>query len=137
MLRRFAVSCITILTVMILIQACAEKVPSRDEIPLIKGLLGKFQTAIMEKNRAAIDSLMYFEAVELGYSSQKILEDVYGVDNDRQFYGFGGKEIIYVDDKGSVKCTLVADTTKGEGLPAEITIIKKGNSWLVKRFDLK
>lgn len=123
--------------VIIFLAACVEKPPSRDEIPLIKSLIGRFQTAVIEKDNATIDSLMISEAVELGYSSERVLRDVYGDSLDGAFYGFGRKDITYVDKKGVVKCLIVTDSTANSGKPVEITIVKGAHRWLIKRFDLK
>ena len=41
--------------------ACAEKEPSRDEIPHIKNVLARFESAAREKNATAIDSLIIAE----------------------------------------------------------------------------
>jgi hypothetical protein len=124
-------------TGIIFLIACVEKPPSRDEIPLIKSMIGRFQTAVKEKDIAAIDSLMISEALELGYNSGRVLRDVYGDSLDGAFYGFGRKDITYVDKKGLIKCLIVTDSTANDGKPVEITIIKGPDRWLIKRFDLK
>jgi hypothetical protein len=120
----------------LLIIACSEKGPSRDEIPLIRTLLAEFETAVKEQNIAKLDSLITAEAVPLGYSPQKILENIYGSDLSGEFYTFGDREFLYVEDKGKVTCTIKADSLD-TGRPVEITLVKISDSWLIKRFDLK
>ncbi len=115
---------------------CGEESPSRDEIPLIRELLGKFEAAVRDRNVAAMDSLIAVDAVELGYSSEKILSDIYSVSDSNTFYKFGSREFFYTRKKGSVHCMILSDSTDS-GHPAEITVIKKGEDWFVKRFDLK
>ncbi|MFH2035695.1 MAG: hypothetical protein ABIJ45_04775 [Candidatus Zixiibacteriota bacterium] len=126
---------IPLFLVVLLTGACVEKAPSRDEIPLIKSLLKDFETAVVEKNSARMDSLMTAEAVELGYSSDKILKGVYDTESE-SFYKFGGLDITYLPKKGLVKFQIMADSAD-TGRPAEITLIKKGDRWLVKKFDFK
>lgn len=119
-----------------LIISCAEKNPPRDEIPLIKNLLGQFERAVKEKNRAGIDSLIIAEAYELGYHSTKILSDIYPDIETGSFLKFGGREFFYTKDKGVVNCLIVSDTAD-TGRPVEITVVKKYDQWYLKRFDLK
>jgi len=120
----------------ILIFSCAEKNPPRDEIPLIKNLLGRFETAVREKNAALIDSLTIAEAYDLGYNSTKILSDIYQDPDTGQFLKFGNREFFYVGSKGVVNCLIVSDTGDS-GRPVEITVVKAYGQWLLKRFDLK
>ena len=126
----------------LIIISCAEKNPPRDEIPLIKNLLGQFEQAVKEKNSAGIDSLIIAEAYEEGYHSTKILSDIYGTgdtgpDIDTgSFLKFGGREFFYTKDIGVVNCFIVSDTAD-TGRPVEITLVKKYDQWYLKRFDLK
>lgn len=131
-----------IITGLFLLISCAEKNPPRDEIPLIKNLLAKFEQAVREKNAAGIDSLIIAEAYEQGYHSTKILADIYGTgdtgpDIDTgSFLKFGGREFSYTKEISFVKCLIVSDTL-GEGRPVEITLVKKYDQWYLKQFDLK
>lgn len=113
-----------------------KKNPSRDEIPLIKEVLGKFQRAVVEKNAAAIDSLFMAEAYDLGYSSSQVLEAVYPNPDSSRFFAFGRKEFFYVKDKAVVTCFIMADSADS-GRKVEITLEKDGETWYLKRFDLK
>ena len=74
---------------LLLIVSCVEKNPPRDEIPLIKNLLGQFEKAVREHNPAGIDSLIIAEAYDEGYHSTKILSDIYGSNNTEDFIKFG------------------------------------------------
>ena len=125
----------SLLSVFILL-SCSEKGPSRDEIPLIRTLLQNFEEAVREQNQARLDSMIVAEALQLGYSSEKILTDVYGSAGEGTFYTFGNKEFFYVVDKGVVNCFIKADSAD-PGRPVEITLVKAANTWLIKRFDLK
>ncbi|HHI02495.1 MAG: hypothetical protein DRP51_03015 [Candidatus Zixiibacteriota bacterium] len=125
-----------VITGIFLIISCAEKNPPRDEIPLIKNLLGRFEQAVRDKNRAGIDSLIVAEAYDLGYHSTKILSDIYRDLDTGSFLKFGGREFSYTRDKGVVSCFIVSDTAD-TGCPVEITVVKKYDKWYLKRFDLK
>jgi len=126
---------VILFAVLLLVSGCVEKAPSRDEIPPIKTLIKDFESAVSERNMARMDSLMAVEAVKLGYSSLKILEDVYTIDSI-SFYKFGGLDISYLPKKGIAKFNIMADSAD-TGRPAEIMFIKSGKTWLIKRFDLK
>lgn len=120
----------------VLVSCERKKNPPRDEIPVIKDLLGHFEQAVKERNAAAIDSLMIAEALELGYSSQTILSTVYPDYENDTFLGFGNRSFFYTKDKASVTCDIMSDTTD-TGRPVEITLVKVDETWLIKRFDLK
>lgn len=125
---------LSLAVLLLLTLACAKKNPPRDEIPVIKDLLAKLDRAVKEQNAAAIDSLIIGEALNQGYSSTKILDDVY--DGGRGFYTFGRREFFYTRDRGVVNCFIMADSAD-IGRPIEITLIKTGDRWLIKKFDLK
>jgi hypothetical protein len=119
---------------LLLTLACTRKNPPRDEIPVIKNVLAKLDRAVKDQNAAAIDSLIIAEAFDKGYSSTKILDDVY--DGGRSFYTFGRREFFYTKDRAVVNCFIMADSVDA-GRPTEITLVKAGDRWLIKRFDLK
>ena len=113
-----------------------KKNPPRDEIPIIKNLLGQFERAVKDKNAARIDSIMIAESLELGYSSRSILAAVYTDPINSTFHTFGNRSFAYTKDKASVTCFIMADSAD-PGRPVEITLVKTGHLWLIKRFDLK
>ncbi len=113
-----------------------KKNPSRDEIPPIKDVLGKFQRAVADKNAAAIDSLFLAEAYDLGYYSGTVLETVYPDSDSSGFFAFGRKEFFYTKNKAVVTCFIMADSAD-TGRRVEITLEKDGKNWYLKRFDLK
>ena len=152
-----------IISGLLIIISCVEKNPPRDEIPMIKNLLGRFEQAVREKNRAGLDSLIIAEAYEQGYHSTKILADIYGtgdaggtddvggVGDTGGFLKFGSREFVYTKDFGLVKCFIISDTgiaglsgntgsagdISSAGRPVEITLVKKYDQWYLKKFDLK
>lgn len=124
-----------LLAVIFALLSCAEKNPPRDEIPLIKDLLGKIDRAVRDRNAAQIDSLMIADALKLGYNSETVLKDVYPEDTST-FYTFGRREFFYTEDKGVVNCFIMADSADS-GRPVEMTLVKANDHWYLKRFDLK
>lgn len=134
-MRRYILTFVFIFVVGSLIVSCTHKDPPRDEIPLIKKLLGRIDQAVREKNAALLDSLIIADAYKLGYNSTKILDDVYPTDTS-QFLKFGGREFFYTKDEGVVNCYIVPDTAD-TGRPVEMTLVKANDQWYLKRFDLK
>lgn len=135
-MRKLTACLIVFILQMAIFTACTEKNPPRDEIPRIKNTLERLSQAIKDRNREAIDSLLIVQALDLGYSSEKILDDVYPMTDSGTFYAFGSKSFMYTKDVGRVDCTIMADSTD-RGRPLEITLVKLGEQWYVKRFDLK
>lgn len=128
---------ICLISFLLLLVSCSRKKnPPRDEIPVIKNQLGQLERAVKDKNAAAIDSLMIAEALELGYNSQSILAIVYPDSINSTFYSFGKRSFAYTKQTASVDCFIMADSTD-PGRPVEITLVKRSDLWLIKRFDLK
>jgi len=124
------------LSLMTLIISCAQKNPPRDEIPKIKDLLAKLEQGIEGKNAAVIDSLIIADSYSKGYSAQTILAKVYPSAGDTLPVSFGKRDFLYTENKAIVNCSLIADSA-GPGRPAEITLTRVGDRWLVEKFDLK
>lgn len=114
---------------------CVKKNPPRDEIPIIKDFLARLEISVKAKNAAAIDSLIIADALEQGYSSTRILDEVYR-EPDTSFYTFGQREFFYTKDRAVVTCKIMA-VENCIGRPLEMTLIKVGDRWLLKKFDLK
>ena len=134
-MRNYIFSIISVFLFATFFISCADKNPPRDEIPRIKETMAKFSQAIKDRSRAGIDSLLVVQALDLGYSSDRILSDIYP-GNSGTFYAFGAKTFTYTKDAAKVDCTIMADSTDS-GRPLEITLVKSGDNWFVKRFDLK
>lgn len=122
------------ISMLLIALGCEEKAPPRDEIPIIKNFLAKFEQAVKDYNAALIDSMTIAEAYDEGYNSTKILGDIYqGRD---AFYTFGNRNFDYTKNKAIVQFNILADSTDG-GRPAEMTLVKIHKQWYLKRFDLK
>ena len=128
-------SIIPISLILLAIAGCSEKGPSRDEIPIIKSLLGQLETATKEHNAARIDSLIIADAFQDGYNSIKFLSQVYPGDSS-DFYTLGSREFYYTKDHGVVNCRIMANSAD-TGRAMEIDLVKKGDRWLIEKFTLK
>jgi hypothetical protein len=79
---------------------------------------------------------MSSEARRLGYGPEQIMADVYADTADGSFYTFGKREFFYTKDKAMVRFRIMTDSSD-TGRPAEITLVRDRDRWLVKRFDLR
>jgi len=124
------------IVLLILAVSCSHKNPPRDEIPKIKNILAKLEQTIKEKNAAAIDSLIIADSYSKGYSSQTIISRVYPSPEDTNFFSFGKREFFYTENKAVVNCSILRNSADS-GRPAEITLTKIADRWLIEKFDLK
>jgi hypothetical protein len=136
MIERRIIISLCLLLPLLAILACTEKAPPREEIPFIKDLLGRFENAVRDRNAALIDSMIIAEAYQQGYNSTRILSDIYPDPDTSRFLKFNDWEFFYTEDIGKVSLFIQSDTVE-RGRPAEITLVKVGNQWLIKSFDLK
>ncbi|MFZ5980840.1 MAG: hypothetical protein ACOYVF_09445 [Candidatus Zixiibacteriota bacterium] len=113
---------------------CDDKAPSRDHIPVIKQAFSKLETAVKDRNRAALDSLMSVRMLENDQNSDSLLSFIFGPDGSFAFERFGDYEIFYTNEKARIDCFLM-DSTGNRGRPAVFTMILDGEQWLLKRFE--
>lgn len=127
---------VAIVSAALLLLSCGKKrTPNRDEIPVIKGQMYDLQEAVKAKDRAAIDSLLSVQILDLGLNSDSLLNFVYNVDGAYfPFERFGDYRIIYVDDKARIDCYLM-DSTSRTDRPFSMTMVKEHGLWLLKRFQ--
>ncbi|SYZ72912.1 hypothetical protein TRIP_C21027 [Candidatus Zixiibacteriota bacterium] len=129
------ISVFLLATGLIILIGCRAKNPSRDEIPVIKNLLAKLEAGVRDRNPAAIDSLIIADAYSKGYSSEKLLSDVYP-DGVGTFLTFAEREFYYSDNNGVVNCRIKADPAD-TGRAIEFDLVKTGGRWLIEKFELK
>jgi len=125
----------TLIGVLLLAMGCAEKNPPRDEIPLIKGILGNLQTAIQDRDTARIDSLLSPIGRDLGYSGAGIIAVAYP-GGSSTFHGLARKDFFYTDDRAVVNCFIQASPADS-GRAVEMILEKRRDDWFIRRFDLK
>ncbi len=114
---------------------CAEQsTPSRDHIPLIKEKLSYLQHGVLTKNRAAIDSVLSVKILDIGQSSDSLLNYIYGADNSFVFELFGEPLIIYTEKVAMIECYLM-DSTRTKNRPMTLLFSYDNEIWLLSRFE--
>ena len=134
MIPRRVLILLTVGILIVMIVACGPKTPSRDHIPVLKQRLYELQLAVVDKNRAAIDSLLSVKMLDIKQSSDSLLSFVYGPNGDFAFEQFGNYEIAYTQDKARIDC-FVMDTAHAKDRPMTFTLVLDDEMWLFKRFE--
>lgn len=124
----------TILLSVAVFYACSERAPKRDHIPIIKQRLVDLQTAVKDKNRAAIDSLLSTAIFDFKESSDSLLNYVYGPDGSFAFEAFGDAGIVYTNDQAQIKCYIM-DSTRATDRPFILNYRYEHDLWLVSSFE--
>jgi len=119
----------------IFLAGCQEETPSRDEIPHIKDLIGSFETALKDRNTAAIDSLLSAQILEENLNSSIIIEKIYERTEEDSLYSLGSREFFYIKDRAVVNANVISSSTDSTGPPVEITLMKSGDQWLIKNIE--
>jgi len=124
------------LLIALLVASCGpEKTPDRNQIPIIKGRVYDLQEAVKAKDRAGIDSLLSVQILDLGLSSDSLLNFVYNFDGAYfPFERFGDYRIFYTHNIARVDCYLM-DSTSRTDRPFSMTMVKEHDLWLLKRFQ--
>ena len=110
-----------------------EKLPSRDNIPILKQNLYALEQAINTRNRAAIDSLLSVEVLDVGQDSDSLLRFVYGPTDDFPFYRLGNYNIFYDNDIAVINCYIM-DSTEQTDRPLRLQYQYDEGLWLLKEF---
>ena len=118
---------------LLLLFGCSKRTPKRTHIPILKDKLFTLQTAVKEKNRAAIDSLLSPLVLKKQQSSDSLLSLVYGSDGSFAFENFGGADIFYTLDKARVKCYIM-DSTHTTDRELVFYYVFDHEMWLISSF---
>jgi hypothetical protein len=110
-----------------------EKLPSRDEIPILRKNFFALQQAVLNKNRGAIDSLTSAQIVEKGESADSLLSLVYGPNGDFAFKEFSDYSIFFGNNVAVISCK-ISDSSGTVNIPAKFTYKKYDKSWLLAEF---
>ena len=110
-----------------------EKLPSRDHIPILKQNLYALEQAINARNRAAVDSLLSVEILDVGQDSDSLLRLVYGPTDDFPFYRLGNYDIFYDNNIAVINCYIM-DSTEQTDRPLRLQYKHKEELWLIKEF---
>ncbi len=111
-----------------------ETTPNRDHIPELRQQLYKLQLAVVDKNRAAVDSLLSVDILDIDQNSDSLFNFVYGAGARFEFRQFGNAAITYTSNKARIDC-FIMDSTALEKRPITFTLILDDDNWLFKRFE--
>ena len=110
-----------------------EKLPSRDQIPILQAKLYALEQGLVDRNRAAIDSLLSVEILDIDQSSDSLLRFVYGPDDAFPFVRLGEYRIFYGNRLAVINC-YVMDSTEQLDRPLELLFKNDEERWLLKEF---
>lgn len=111
-----------------------DKLPSRDEIPILRERVYQLEQAVLRHNPAAVDSLASTELLDAGLSSDSLLSFVYGPENSFAFAKFDKYSIFYNRNLAVVTC-VIADSTGEVTRPVKLIFSKHDKAWLLKGFE--
>ena len=110
-----------------------EKLPSRDQIPILKQNLYALEQAVLGRDRATIDSLLSVEILDAGLDSDSLLRFVYGPNDDYPYYRLGDYDIFYSNDIAVINCYIM-DSTEQTDRPLRLLYKHSEELWLLKEF---
>ena len=132
MRARWVVSILVGLT-LVTVGCDEEKLPSRDEIPILKHNLYRLEQAVSARNRVAIDSLLSVEILDAGQDSDSLLRFVYGPADNFLFYRLGDYDIFYSNHIAVINCYIM-DSTEQTDRPLRLLYRHDEDVWLLKEF---
>ena len=111
-----------------------EKLPSRDEIPILRERVYQLEQAVLRRSPAAIDSLASAEILDAGMGSDSLLSFVYGPGGDFPFAKFDKYSIFYDNNIAVISC-VIADSAGQVRRPVKLIYRKYDKTWLLKSFQ--
>lgn len=111
-----------------------EKLPSRDQIPVIRARLQALNEGILQQDRAAIDSLLSVSILDLHEGADSLLRYVYGPDSLFPFRRLGDYDIFYTEDRAVIDC-FIMDSAEDHSRPFKLTFGLEDTLWLLRRFE--
>jgi hypothetical protein len=121
--------------VLTLIGCRGDKLPSRDQIPVLRQTLGNLERAIASRSTTAVDSLASIDLLDLGLSSDSLMSLVYGPNRDFSFSRLGNYEIFYNREMSVISCE-IQDSSDRPGRPIKLYYKLDGTRWLLTRFEM-
>ncbi len=125
---------IFIILLALVVNSCSDPTPKRNHIPVIKENLYNLQTAVVNKNYAAIDSLLSPKILDKNQSSDSLVRFVYGEDDIFAFEQFGKADIVYTTDQARIDC-YVMDSTRQTNRPLILFYTFEHEMWLLSSFE--
>ena len=111
-----------------------EKLPSRDQIPIINRQVAKLETAIRSRERAKIDSLLSVDILDKEQDSDSLLSFVYLADGSFPFFRLGDCEVFYSQKFAVVNCHLLDSAEQGDRMIKLVFRPVDDTLWLLSEF---
>ena len=127
---------ILIITGALMLSGCsADELPSRDQIPILRENLFALEQAIKARSRAALDTLLSVDILDVGQDSDSLLRFVYGPEDDFPFSRLGGYQIFFSHDLAVIDC-FIMDSTDSRNRPLRLSYKHDQETWLLNRFQI-
>ena len=117
----------------LLIGCGGEELPSREQIPVLRGKLFALQKGLSERDRSAIDSLLSVDILDIHQDSDSLLRFVYGSDGNYSFKQLGDYTIFFSNELAVIDC-FVMDSTARRDRPLRLIYGLDHDLWLLKEF---
>lgn len=112
-----------------------EKLPSRDEIPVLKQSLFALEQGLRTRNLAGLDSLLSVDILDIGQDSDSLLRFAYGPLGDFPFSRLGDYDIFFNNELAVINCYIM-DSTSRHDRPIKLTYKHDQERWLLNRFQV-
>ncbi len=120
--------------VVLAISCAKEKLPARTEIPLIKAAISQVETAVRERNRPALDSLMSVRMLDKNLTSDSLLSFVWGSIPIQRFARFSDCDISFTNTSAQCNCQITDDAGKTNG-GIRLLFSYEDKRWLLLEFS--
>ncbi len=125
---------LVVLLPLLIMSGCGrQKLPSRDQIPVLRGVVYNLEKALKEKDRTCLDSLLSVDILDRGEDSDSLLRFVYGSDGSFPFMRLGNYEIFYSTELAVVDCYIM-DSTEQTDRPLRLNYKFDDGLWLLREF---
>ena len=133
-MKRLLALGLSLLTAVGLFGCGSEKLPSRDQIPIINRQVAKLETAIRSRDRAKIDSLLSVDILDRHQDSDSLMTFIFGADGSFPFYRLGDCEVFYSQKFAVVNCHLLDSAEQGDRLIKLVFKPVDDTLWLLSEF---
>ncbi len=125
---------VVLLGLSLMAAGCGEdRLPSRDQIPILKQKLYSLEQAIGARSRAAIDSLLSVDILDAGLDTDSLLRFIYGPNDDFPFHRLGDYDIFYGNNVAVINCQIM-DSTEQSNRPLRLLYNHDDELWLLREF---
>ena len=110
-----------------------DDLPSRDQIPVLRARLFALEQGIRDHSRAAIDSLLSVDILDVKQSSDSLLRFVYGPGDTLPFVRLGDYTIFFSREMAVIDC-FIMDSTEQPNRPLRLMYKLDDDLWLLREF---